>query len=249
LARNCPDVAIVLDVISGYDNQDPSSVKAPRKFEYFEETLKARGNRNRIGVLRDYFLESVSDEVRALFEKAINGLRSLGFELVDAQIPNVENSGAIWAPIRFSEASAYHEAWLKERTNDYGSDVRSKLERGKEYSAIQYVLAKRKAIEFKAQMGKVFDQFEALISPTVPVQAPKIGEATVSIGSKEIDVYSALVRQTQPFNVSGFPSVSIPMGLSLNDHLPLGLQIAGRPFEEATILGIGSAYEQKYGLK
>lgn len=246
LARTCADAAIVLESIAGYDEQDPGSINAPTKHGYCEEALGARDRIHKIGIPRKYFLDFLDDGVRKAFEIVITRLRSLKFELSEVEIPDAERSEEIWAPIRFSEATAYHESWLRTRPGDYGEDVRLKLERGKEFSAVQYISAKKRASQFRANMIKALERFDAFITPTTPIPAPRIGQTRVSTGSVEKDVYSILVRLTLPFNVTGLPAVSVPMGLS-GDGLPFGMQLVGRPFEEGTILGIGSAYERNFG--
>jgi aspartyl-tRNA(Asn)/glutamyl-tRNA(Gln) amidotransferase subunit A len=247
LAQTCVDAAIVLDSIATYDPNDPCSVNPPREYNYFEETLESRNDRLRrtIGVPEEYFLDYVDDEVSAAFQIATKNLRSLGHEVSDIRIPNINRSEDIWAPIRFGEALAYHRSWLKERPSDYGEDVRAKLERGKNFSAVDYILAKKDAREYRAGMIKAMEGFDCFITPTTPFPAPKIGEANFSIGSQQLDVYSALVRQTLPLNVSGLPAVTIPMSFTKQRGLPLGLQIVGRPFDEATILGVGSKFESR----
>jgi aspartyl-tRNA(Asn)/glutamyl-tRNA(Gln) amidotransferase subunit A len=245
LALSCLDVSVVLNYLAAYDEKDPNSVPAPRSHNYFQETLYAQDKKQKIAVVRKYFLDYSRDDVRTAFEKAILEFSSLGFEIGEIEIPNIEHSNVIWSAIRFSEAAAYHKDWLKSRPNDYGEDVRLKLERGKEFSAIQYISAKKEATEFRRSMTQAFERYDALITPTTPIPAAGIEEKVVTLGQSQTDVYTALVRQTQPFNVTGLPAVSIPMGLS-KEGLPLGLQIVGRPFEEATILGIGSAYESRF---
>ena len=246
LSQSCLDAAIVLDSIAGYDERDQYSIRSPDRHEYYEETFNSRNQRPKIGIPRKYFLDIIDDQLRNAFETAISDIRTLGHELTDLDIPNIERIEEIWAPIRFSEASAYHDSWLRERPNDYGEDVRTKLERGREFRAVEYLLAKKKAVEFREGLLKAMEDLDAFITPTTPIPAPKIAQENVSIGSIKRDVYSIMVRQTLPFNVSGFPAVSLPMGLT-NEGLPLGLQITGRPFEESTILGIGRAYEMKFG--
>ena len=245
LTRTCLDAAVLLDSLAGFDERDPTSVRTTRKYNYFQESISARDKGHKVGVPRNYFLDGLDQDVSNAFEKVVIELGSLGFELDDIEIPNIDRSAEIWAPIRFSEATAYHLSWLESRPRDYSEDVRRKLERGKEFSAVQYISAKSKASEFRSASIKTFGQFDAIITPTTPVPAPKIGETNVPLGTSQTDVYTALVRQTLPFNVSGLPAVSVPMGVS-RDGLPLGLQIIGKLFDEATILGIGSAYEQKF---
>lgn len=246
LCQSCVDAAIILDSISGYDEKDPFSMKPPYTHEYHKETISSRNQRRKIGVPKKYFQDILDDEVRRTFEIVISNLESFGHELVDVEIPNIQRAEEIWAPIRFSEASAYHDSWLRERPNDYGEDVRTKLERGSRFSAVEYILAKKNAVEFRERVLKTMKEVDAFVTPTTPIPAPKIGEGIVSVGSMKLDVYSIMVRQTLPFNVAGFPAVSLPMGLT-KEGLPMGFQIAGRPFEEAVILGIGSTYETKFG--
>ncbi|MHB1909130.1 MAG: amidase [Nitrososphaerales archaeon] len=245
LARNCVDAAIILDIIACYDPQDPVSVKSSKPNAYKEETINESGRMHKIGIPKKFFLDILDEEVLSAFEQSTNQFRSLGYELSQVDIPDVENCESIWAPIRFSEASSYHYNWTQTRRSDYSDEILRKLDRGKDYSAIQYLLAKKEAREFRKKMVEAMDGFDAFISPTTTIPAPKIGEEKVVIGSKELEVYSALVRLTLPYNVSGLPALSVPMGLS-REGLPLGLQIAGRPFEESTILGIGSSYEEKF---
>ena len=246
LCQTCVDAAIILDSIAGYDEKDLYSARSRDRHEYHEETISSRNQRRKIGVPKKYFQDILDDEVRRALEIVISNLQSFGHELIDVEIPNIQRAEEIWAPIRFSEASAYHDSWLSERPNDYGQDVRTKIERGRRFSAVEYILAKKNAAEFREGVLKTMEEVDAFVTPTTPIPAPKIGEGIVSIGSMKLDVYSILVRQTLPFNVTGSPAVSLPMGLN-KEGLPMGFQIAGRPFEEPVILGIGSAYEMEFG--
>lgn len=245
LARSCSDAALVLQCISGYDEEDRGSIKPPEKFDYFEEARQSvRGLK--IGVPRKYFFDLLDDEVEDAFENAVKNLRSLGLVIEDVEIPGIEQVRDVWAAIRLSEASAYHKNWLETRPGDYGEDVRQMLERGTKFSAVEYIARRKQAAELRNNMIKVLETCSAFITPTTPIPAPRIGAKMVSIKGAEVDVYSVLSKLTLPFNVTGLPALSLPVGLS-KEGLPLALQIAGGPFNEGKILGIGRAYEEKFG--
>ena len=245
LARSCSDAALILQCISGYDEEDRGSVKPPEKFDYFEEARQSvRGLK--IGVPRKYFFDLVDDEVEDAFENAVKNLRSLGLVVEDVEILGIEQVRDVWAAIRLSEASAYHKNWLEARPGDYGEDVRQMLERGTKFTAVEYIARRKQAAELRNNMIKVLETCSAFITPTTPILAPRIGAKMVSIKGAEVDVYSMLSKLTLPFNVTGLPALSLPVGLS-KEGLPLALQIAGGPFNEGKILSIGRAYEEEFG--
>ena len=245
LARSCSDVALVLQCISGYDDQDRGSVKPPKNFDYFEEAHQSVQGL-KVGIPRKYFFDLVDGEVEDAFENAVKNLRSLGLMVEDVEIQGIEQVRDIWAPIRLSEASAYHKNWLETRPGDYGEDVRQMLEKGTKFSAVEYLTRRKQAADLRNNMIKVLETCSVFITPTTPIPAPRIGAKTVSMGGAEVEVYSVLSRLTLPFNVTGLPALSLPIGLS-KEGLPLALQIAGGPFNEGKILSIGRAYEEKFG--
>lgn len=245
LARSCSDAALVLQCISGYDEQDRGSVKPPKSFDYFEEARQSVQGL-KVGIPRRYFFDLVDGEVEDAFENAVKNLRSLGLMVEDVEIPGIEQVREVWAAIRFSEASAYHKNWLETRPGDYGEDVRQMLEKGMKFSAVEYLTRRKQAADLRNNMIEVLETCSAFITPTTPIPAPRIGAKTVSVSGREVDVYSVLSRLTLPFNVTGLPALSLPIGLS-KEGMPLALQIAGGPFNEGRILSIGKAYEEKFG--
>jgi aspartyl-tRNA(Asn)/glutamyl-tRNA(Gln) amidotransferase subunit A len=106
-----------------------------------------------------------------------------------------------------------------------------------------YMKAQRVRSLIRQEMAAALRRVDALVTPTVAVPAPRIGQTTVTIGQEEIEVMWALSRLTRPANLTGFPALSVPCGFT-QDGLPIGLQLIGRPFAEAAILQIGHVYEQ-----
>jgi Asp-tRNA(Asn)/Glu-tRNA(Gln) amidotransferase A subunit family amidase len=121
--------------------------------------------------------------------------------------------------------------------------VRLRLEAGFFLSASDYVQAQRARSLFYRESLDLFDKVDLLAGPTVPVTAFKIGTTRVNVGDRRAGVIGLLTQYTRPFNLNGFPAITVPCGFS-DEGLPIGLQLAGRPLEEETVLRAAYAYEQ-----
>ncbi|MHB8565818.1 MAG: amidase [Nitrososphaerales archaeon] len=244
LTRSALDSAIILREIAGRDPLDDSS--SDFRVDDYTASIGQPIKGLKIGIPNTYFLEEIDQEVMDSFESFCKSLIELGAKLEDVSIEDLDIVREAWAPIRMSEAAAFHMNWYKSRPQDYGEDVLAMLKRGMGYSAVDYIISQRNKLKIMNSFARVFDSFDALITPTVPVTAPRIGETQVTIGNKVLDVYSTLGKLTLPFNVSGLPAMAIPCGLS-KARLPISVQIVGAPFNEKTILRIAHNYEAKYG--
>jgi aspartyl-tRNA(Asn)/glutamyl-tRNA(Gln) amidotransferase subunit A len=142
-----------------------------------------------------------------------------------------------------AEAAAYHERRLREHGDAFGEDVRVRLDRGLFLSAADYLAAQRARTFLLREATRTLEEVDVLIIPTTPDPAARI-EADASQGARASLALSVrYTRCTNPFNLLGFPALSIPCGLS-RDGLPIGLQVVGRPFDDATVLRVGHAYQQ-----
>jgi aspartyl-tRNA(Asn)/glutamyl-tRNA(Gln) amidotransferase subunit A len=135
------------------------------------------------------------------------------------------------------EAATVHGAWLRERPEDYGDDVRRGLELGQLIPAVDYVNARRVQSVVRATFRAALAEADVLVTPSLPQPPPQVGETM----SREPDV--AWNRLVTPVNVAGYPAVSVPCGFD-GAGLPVGLQIVGRPWEEALVLRVARAYER-----
>jgi aspartyl-tRNA(Asn)/glutamyl-tRNA(Gln) amidotransferase subunit A len=170
-------------------------------------------------------------------------LAGLGAEFHEATIPHAEQIlGTQWA-ILMPEAAAYHQETLRSSGDLHEPDVRLSLEVGEMVLATDYIRALRMRTLLQQTWAGTFDGIDVLIAPTMPFAAPAVGqeEVTWADGSTE-DVHTALVRLTCPINLVGLPSLSLPVGAD-DAGLPLGMQVVGRPFDEATALRVGALYE------
>ena len=235
MTRTVADAAIVLQAIAGYDEGDGSSVDEPVPDYNAAPNGGLRGLR--VGVPREFFFENVDPEVEKSVQSAIGVLGELGAIVTEVEVPLIaEIPGALTA-MMLPEALAYHQKWMAERPDDYGDDVRYRLELGSGYLAVHYVQAQRlRGIAVEAWRQDVFSKVDLIATPTTPVTARPISEG-------DLQVTFSLIRFTNLFNFLGVPAISLPCGFS-TEGLPIGLQLAGRWWDEGTMLRAAHAYEQ-----
>ncbi len=235
LARTVDDVAIVMNAIAGHDPRDPASVA--RVSPDFGALLDGRVGGLRVGVLREYLEEGVQEEVAAAVRAAFETLRGLGAEVEEVSVPEVRYALAASTPILLAEAAAVHERWLADRRDQYGQTILIRLDAGARLTATQYLKAQRARRAIQERFASLHQRFDILASPTCPMTAPTFEEVSSEA------FRGGLVAFTRLFNLLGTPACSVPCGFSASG-LPIGLQLAGRPFEDHTVLRAAHAYEQ-----
>ncbi len=237
MARSAADAAIILNVIAGHDPQDETSSEEPVP-DYTKALKDQRLKRLRIGVPQEHFFDTVDAEVLEAVRVAIFTLRDdLKAKVGEVSLPRIAEAPAAVSAIMLPEALAYHKRWLAERPQDYGEDVRARLEMGLLYPAVSYVQAQRfRSLIVEEWRRKVFDRVDLLAVPTTPVPAPSLDE-------NDLQTTITLTRFTGLFNLTGLPAISIPCGFT-NAGLPIGLQLVGRWFDEGTLLRVAHAYQQ-----
>jgi aspartyl-tRNA(Asn)/glutamyl-tRNA(Gln) amidotransferase subunit A len=229
------DCAILLQAIAGYDPKDPASANRPIPDYRGALTGDIRGLR--IGIVRHLYEDdiTVAPEVRAALEEAYAVFRSLGATLEDVRIRPAADYYAVKITIAESEQYAIHEEELRTRPGDFGADFLGRALPAVLYSGTDYVQAQRERRLMVAQMTPIYEKFDVLVTPTTPAPAPRLGTwRTISFWQN-----SSL---TTPFNVTAGPALAQCMGFT-PIGLPLSLQLAGRPFDEATVLRAAHAYE------
>jgi len=240
MARSVKDCALAMNAIAGYDPNDPTSMDAP--VPDYSRTLTGEIRGLRIGVPKEYFEIPIDSQVKEQFWKAMGRLGELGAVISEVSWPMFHDSMAIASTIQMSEATAYHSDLIKAHGPRIYPPVRLRLEAGFFISAIDYIQAQRARTLFYHQSLRLFEKVDLLAGPTVPVTAFKIGLDKVKVGQANVGAISLLTQYTRPFNLNGFPAITLPCGFS-DDGLPIGLQLAGRPFEEEMVLRLAHAYE------
>jgi len=241
MTRTAADAALLLSVMAGHDPRDPTSSVLPVPDYPAALTGQVRGLR--VGLLRSFFLESAGLVLRQAVEQAAKVLEGLGAEVREATLTTAEHAAGASFAILASEALAYHEAWIKSRPGDYAPDVRERLQAGAFVSATQYLRAQQARALIRNEVDALLSQVDVLLAPATPIVATPVGQTEVTVDCYTRDVRSSLTRLTRIFNLSGQPVCAVPCGFT-EARLPIGMQIAGRPFDEATVLRVADAYQR-----
>jgi aspartyl-tRNA(Asn)/glutamyl-tRNA(Gln) amidotransferase subunit A len=234
------DAALLLQALAGYDPSDFSTVPVP--VEDYAASLQGGIQGLRIGVPRNYFSDRLNDEVRAAVEQALDVLRGLGAELHPVEVPDF---GPITLPVFgvvIAELLELYNEEFRSRPQDFGPDVAAILGQGAP-DGLSLAAVLRMSYELTEALRRVLEEVDVLVTPTTPIAAPAIGQEMVEYGGAQEPAIFALIRCTLPFNVTRLPALSLPCGFT-GAGLPIGLQIAGRPFAEATVLRTAHTYEQ-----
>lgn len=240
LTRTVEDSALMLNVIAGYDPSDPASARMP--VEDFSAALGKGVRGLRIGVPRGYFFDYLEDDIASAIQFAIDVLVQMGAQVRDVELPGVaEGLGGTFGYV-LAEAQDIHAASLRQRPEDFGLDVREMLTSYLPGTA-ELIAGQRAVGALTAAMCNMLETVDVLLTPTTPITAVRIGQESVAYGGVEESVLGAMIRCTAPFNATHLPALSLPCGFN-RDGLPIGLQIAGRPFDEGTVLRVGHTYEQ-----
>jgi aspartyl-tRNA(Asn)/glutamyl-tRNA(Gln) amidotransferase subunit A len=241
LTRTVRDAALALQALAGFDARDPGSAREP--VPDFTADLDAGVRGLTLGVPANYFFDDVDPEVESAVREAIGVLEAQGATLREVEIPYAEQMMAVEFGVLVPEASAYHQEMLRQSGEQYTDDVRVFLEAGETVLATQYIKALRVRTLVQQAFRRAFEGLDALVCPTLPAAAAEVGQKTFTFpGGTRTAVIDAWVRHSAPGNVTGLPALSVPCGFT-SAGLPIGLQVIGRPFDEAGVLRVGQAYE------
>ena len=254
------DAALVLRTMAGRDPMDSTSADVPVT-DYVAELQKGVSGL-RIGVAKEYFAEGLDPEVRAAVEAAIQKLASLGCEVVPVSLPHTEYAIPAYYIVATAEASAnlarfdgvryglrskesrtLSDMYRKTRDQGFGPEVKRRIMLGTYalstgYYDAYYLKAQRVRTLLTRDFENAFQKVDAIVTPTSPTAAFKLGEKSDDpLAMYLADIYTVTA------NLAGIPGISVPCG-DTKSGLPIGLQIFGRHFDEATILRLAHAYEQ-----
>jgi len=240
MARTVEDCALALKVLAGYDPKDPASANEPVPDYRAALTGDIRGLR--IGVPKEYFEVPLDPQVRGAVMDALEVLRDLGAQVKEVSWPMFHDSAAISTTIIYAEAAAHHRDLLLSRGREYDPSVRWRLEVGLFISGADYLRALRGRAIYAHKAKELLRDVDLLAGPMEPVVAPTIGAENLQVDGTAVGAIGALTQYARPFNLTGYPALTVPCGFS--GGLPIGLQLAGRPFDEATVLNAGYSYQQ-----
>lgn len=243
LARTARDCARILSVIAGNDPRDPTSAHEP--VPDYEAALDGDLRGQRIGIAETWFLDDADPSVVAAIEQAVAVLVARGATVRRIALPVMDAVLAYGGIISRVEAATIHAQWLRERAGDYAVHLSARMYPGLAIPAPYYVEALgRRGPVLKAFADGVFAQVDAIATPTIRTRLPTLAATDIDAGDPEaIGRFLAVSDNTRPFNYLGLPAISLPCGFDPNG-LPIGLQLAGRPFAEARLFKLAEAYQR-----
>ena len=263
VTKTVRDAALIMNAIAGHDPQDSTSLNEPVPDYVASLGNELRGIR--LGVPKEYMIEGIDPQVRTAIDAAVKQLSSLGAEIVEVSLPMTEYAVAVYYIVATAEASAnlarfdgvrygYRaenpkdmlDLYGRTRAQGFGPEVKRRIILGtyvlsSGYYDAYYLRAQKVRELIRRDFAKVFEHVDALISPTSPVAAFKFGERVAD----PLQMYLADIF-TIAANLAGICGVSVPCGFAEMDghRLPIGLQLLGKPLDEARILQVAHAYEQ-----
>ncbi len=232
---------MMLNALAGHDHEDVYSVDLAA--EDFARDLERGIQGAAIGLPSSFYFEHLDKEVEARLREAAEVFASLGAEVREIEVPNLWETLHAQRLVLAAEAYAVHEERLEadpERFDDQGLE---RLLNGERLRAYRYANAQQRKLRSRREYASVLREVDVLLTPTVPIPAPEIGQRETTIDGYEEALYSALTRLTGPTNLNGLPSLSVPCGAT-SSGLPVGMQLIGRPFDEPTLYRFGHAHEE-----
>ena len=238
MARRVQDAALILQVIAGYDPLDPGCADHPVD-DYLSVIASGPAGLSgwRIALAEDDFYARTDDEIARAVRQAAQVFEQLGAQVEAVPFPGAHEAALANGGMTVSDAAAFHAERLANQPEDFGEDVRQRLQSGASYSLQDYIQARRTQVRLRRQFEQFFERYDLLLTPTTAVPAPLIE------GPNAVEQARLLTRYTAPFNLTGLPALSLPCGFT-QSGLPIGLQIIARPWGEARLLQAAHAYEQ-----
>ncbi len=234
LVRSIEDAAIMLQVMAGYDPNDPGSVDAP--VPDYREMMNLADRPPRIGLLRGFFQERSTPEVWAHTEAVAQQLAQAGATLVDVDLPeSFATAHSCQRIVSSVECAAFHEESFRDRADDYGPRIRSSIEMGMLIPGVHYLQAQRLRRQFKQDMSAMLNGVDVVMTPATPAPAP---EDLSTTGDPAFQV---------PWTSAGLPTVVVPSGIS-ESGLPVAVQFGAPQLQEGRLLGVARWCERALGV-
>ena len=264
MSKNVKDTAILLEVISSFDNKDSTSINFKRN--KYSKDLSNNIKGKKIGIPKEYRVNDMPEEIEDLWKKGIDFIKECGADVIDISLPHTTYALPTYYIVAPAEASSnlarydgvkygfrspgenLIDMYEKTRSEGFGEEVKRRIMIGtyvlsSGYYDAYYLKAQKVRQLIKKDFDDAYQKVDAILTPSTPSSAFKIGEKS----SDPVSMYLNDIF-TVPVNLAGLPGISIPAGLDKNGY-PLGLQIIGKPFDEQNILNIAYSMEEKINFK
>jgi len=241
MTRTVEDAALMMNIMAGFDPRDATSADVP--VPDYTRALTTGIAKMRVGIPREHFLDTLDPEVSAAFNAAVKTLENFGAIVQEVSLPHAGLSVPAALYILVSEASVYHERWFRTKAELYTPEVAGFIKMGSLMSAAHYIKSQRIRSLVCKDFANAFSRVDALVTPTLPMTAPKADQQEVALGAVRLPLNDACGRNMFPLTMTGLPAITVPCGFS-REGLPIGLQVIGRAFDEEGILRIAHAFEK-----
>jgi aspartyl-tRNA(Asn)/glutamyl-tRNA(Gln) amidotransferase subunit A len=241
LARTVEDCALLTGLMAGADPSDPTAIggAVPDYIAATRESLEGLT----IGVPTAFYVDDLDTDTARILDETVATLKREGAQVVAVELPDQRQLTAACQFVLATEAAAFHKRWMIERAQEYGPQVLMRLQNGLAISGVSYLEAMRWRGPALAAYLAATAGVDMVLAPVAPVAAPTIAESDVGNTPDAEAVIQRLTRFTRPVNYLGLPSLAIPAGFN-GAGLPVGMQLIGRPFDEATLLRAGAAFQR-----
>jgi aspartyl-tRNA(Asn)/glutamyl-tRNA(Gln) amidotransferase subunit A len=239
LARSAEDCGLILAEIAGPDPLDPTTAGAPA---WDAARTRRPASDLTVGIPSKFYTEDLEPDVAGTFDTMLESLRKLGVRTVPVDLPDQTAISAAALIVLGVEATSLHAPWLRTRAEDYGAQVRARLENGLAYSGVEYLEALRwRGPALAAHLAAIGD-IDVVVTPASRSAAPTIAETDVGAGPGAETAIQGITRFMRPVNYLGLPSLVVPAGWS-PAGLPIGIQLIGRPFGDENLVALGNAWQ------
>lgn len=240
MTRSVEDCALVLGAVAGHDPRDPSS--ADRPVPDYSGSLQASLEGLRVGVPEEFLHAPLQPDVARLTRSALETLSELGAEVTEIRWTSLHLCEGISALLQ-AETACHLGQMLHDHAAHLDPDLGQRLERLAAIPAVAYLRAQRLRSLVLQESLELFERIDLLAGPTMAMTAPPFGVESLQIGDRAVTLRPLYALFCRPFNLTGFPAVTVPAGFD-SDGLPVGLQLAARPFEEGTLLRAAYTYQE-----
>ncbi|MEA1910662.1 MAG: amidase [Spirochaetota bacterium] len=245
IAGTARDTALLYAVIAGKDAEEALTMHQPEPDLFPADKQNIDGLR--IGIYPEWFYDC-DKTIHNTLKETISRLEAIGVKIVNIEVPELEEMRIAQLVTIVSEMTTAMSPYDNDHRRDFGLDVRTNLAMGRSFTNVDYIHAQRMRTRAINIFSDIFKEVDCIITPTTAITAPVIPKDTLPDGESDLALLSDIMRFAGIPNLIGYPAISVPIGYD-KKNMPIGLQVIGRPWEEATLLGIAEKLEKDIKLK
>ncbi|KXL48379.1 MAG: hypothetical protein FE78DRAFT_29177 [Acidomyces sp. 'richmondensis'] len=242
LGKTVDDVRLLYHMMRGSLEEVSTRSLAEQSPDYADRTWT-------IGIDWEWISQTIHPDVESLFRQTEKWFNVQGMHIRTVHLPYTATAFSIWMTIASAEAVTHYATVLRTSPEMISPEIRARLQYGQEISAMEYIQAQQLRKQLQHELLTILSDVDVLCTPTVSIPAPLLTEDPVFVHDQPISLFDATLQFTLPFNVVGFPAISIPIGLGELSKCPVGLQLVGKPYQDEMLLDIAEQIETIVGWR